>query len=149
MKYLAQTIIVFVCLFGGVLPPVKACMGEIFPSEALVSAIIAVESSGRAKAVSSAGCRGLTQLSKLAWNEVMNIPYLPNVYNAELNKTACRRYLFRLKNHYLKDRYTLERLLVSWNGGISLLRAVNYDCSKMPRESKEFVHRVMERAGAM
>jgi len=52
-------------------------------------------------------------------------------------------YLKRLKNHYLKDNYTLERLLCAWNGGITKLRRYNYDCSKMPRESREFSMKVM------
>ena len=42
-------------------------------------------------------------------------------------------YLRRLKDHYLKGVYTEERILAAYNGGITRLKNVNYDISKMPR----------------
>ena len=53
-------------------------------------------------------------------------------------------YLRRLKDHYLKDNYTLERLLAAYNGGITRLRKVDYDVKKMPRETRAYVKKVLK-----
>ncbi len=59
------------------------------------------------------------------------------------NKLVGTWYLKRLKNHYLEGQFTIERLLHAWNGGITRLRKLNYDCSKMPKESRDFCEKVL------
>lgn len=66
------------------------------------------------------------------------------IYLPEINKIIGEWYLRRLKNHYLKDNYTIERLLAAYNGGITRLRKNNYDISKMPHETRRYVKKVMK-----
>ncbi len=66
-----------------------------------------------------------------------------DLFDIEKNIFIGKWYLRRLKNHYLKDDYTIERMLHAWNGGITRLRKLDYDCSKMPRESREFSKKVL------
>ena len=66
-----------------------------------------------------------------------------NLYNPRTNRAIGTWYLRRLKDHYLKEHYTIERLLASYNGGITRLRKNNYDISKMPRETRNYVKKVM------
>ncbi|GAH13902.1 unnamed protein product, partial [marine sediment metagenome] len=66
-----------------------------------------------------------------------------DLFVPEVNKGVGTWYLRRLKDHYLKDNYTIERMLSAWNGGITRLRRLNYDCSKMPKETRNFVKKVL------
>ena len=106
----------------------------------LLPHIIQVESSGNPNAISKDGCRGVAQFSKVAWQEVMKEPYLPNVYNSELSKIACERYLRLLKKR-LGDNYTPERLCASYNMGLSRLRRLNYKWWKI-KETKNYVKKI-------
>ena len=106
----------------------------------LLPFIIQVESGGRRKAVSKDGCRGICQLSKAAWKEVMDVPYIPNVYNANLNKIACKRYLRLLKKRLGKN-YTLERLLGSYNMGLAKLKRLDYQWWRI-RETRNYVKKI-------
>ena len=128
----------------------------------LVPYIVQVESSGNPHAVSKAGCIGLMGISVIVlkeWDiEKSNFEnscafYPPCKYcikpkidlcNPIDNKRVGTWYLHRLKNHYLKDDYTIERMLCAWNGGITRLRKANYDCSRMPKESQEFSRKVLK-----
>ena len=132
----------------------------------LVPHIIAVESSGNPDAISNKSCRGLMQVSEIVYKEYLdnqcrkrregNSSYYQAVdhgflmegkvmelYNPTLNKIIGTWYLRRLRDHYLKDKYTIERMLSAYNGGITKLRKNNYDVNKMPKESKAYVNKVM------
>ncbi len=106
----------------------------------LIPHIILAESGGRLKAVSRDGCRGICQLSRAAWKEVMDVPYIPNVYNPKLNKIACKRYLILLKKR-LGKHYTLERLLGSYNMGLAKLKRLNYQWWRI-RETRNYVRKI-------
>ena len=137
----------------------------------LIPFIIQVESGGNPNAVSGAGAIGLMQITPIVYlgfsqehrgkdtrglirktkfmklfskYEAANGPYMINLYIPEFNKYVGEWYLRRLKDHYLKDNYTIERMLHAWNGGITRLRKLNYDCSKMPQESREFSKKVLK-----
>jgi len=136
----------------------------------LVAAIIKVESNGNSNAIGSSGEIGLMQVSPivlLEYNEVNDnyvypiyyipkgvdrLPYLEKLfrklsleqlYEPNINKYVGTWYLHRLKDHYLKENYTIERLLAAYNGGITRLRKVNYDVSKMPKSTRRYVKKVM------
>ena len=66
-----------------------------------------------------------------------------DLFIPDINIKIGEWYLRRLKDHYLKNNYTIERMLCAWNGGITRLRQVNYDCSKMPKESRNFSRKVI------
>ena len=106
----------------------------------IIPAIIQVESSGRAWATSKDGCRGLMQLSKLAWEDVMDIPYLSNVYNSKLNVVAGERYL-RLLKRRLGEDYTLERLIASYNCGLGRLKEYKYKWWRIG-ETRRYIKKV-------
>lgn len=135
----------------------------------IIPFIIQQESGGRADAVGDNGNSiGLMQINVNGalkeWNEWhKNNPYplsrkeqykhgmipvdisrIEHLFNPEKNITVGRWYLRRLKNHYLKDNYTLKRLIFAWNCGITKLRKANYDCSKMPKSSRRFYEKVIK-----
>jgi len=130
-----KSLFLIFCTLVLVSPVVKA--GEI---DDLIPAIIQVESSGRAWVTSKDGCRGLMQLSRVAWDEVMDIPYLPNVYDPELNVIAGEKYL-RLLKRRLGKNYTVERMLASYNMGLAKLKRLNYEWWRI-KEAKRYVRKV-------
>lgn len=127
----------------------------------LVPFIIQVESNGDRYALSKDNCRGLMQVSEVVLNEFYNIHLGQSVpqnlinagiigdktvldlYNPVFNKYVGSWYLHRLRDHYLKENYTIERLLAGYNGGITRLKQCNYDVSKMPKETRNYVHKIM------
>lgn len=151
-----------------ILTAVNAFSDEI---DDIVPAIIQVESGGNPNAVSPAGAIGLMQITPIVLKEFNNsglnhlsykstcvwdnkiIPYeetngLPilkqELFVTWINKSVGKWYLRRLKNHYLKDKYTIERMLAAYNGGITRLKKVNYDINKMPKETRQYVRKVMK-----
>jgi len=73
--------------------------------------------------------------------------YLPvtreDLFEEDVNLFICEWYLRRLKNHYLKDHYTIERLLAAYNGGITRLRKADYNTNRMPSETRRYIKKVM------
>jgi len=115
----------------------------------IIPFVIIAESGGDSNAVSPAGAVGLMQITPIVLKEyrqecnaIRNVE-VEDLKNPHLNKAIGEWYLRRLKDHYFRDNYTLERMLCAWNGGITKLRRYDYDCSKMPRESREFSKKVM------
>ena len=117
----------------------------------LVPCIITVESDWRVEAVSNKGGVGLMQITPIVLVEYNTerakegyAPYImEEIFDPAVNVRIGTWYLRRLKDHYLCENYTIERLLHAWNGGITKLRKYNYDCSKMPKESRKFSRKVI------
>ena len=137
----------------------------------LVSAVIEVESHGDTNAVSPAGAIGLMQITPVCLKEFVECPrnrgqYLTDfgtgliyringlhgdkrysqltinlMFSKSLNVSVGTWYLKRLKNHYKCP--SIEHILAANNGGITRLRRNGWDISKMPRESREYVRKVM------
>lgn len=114
----------------------------------LIPYIIEVESHGNPTAISLAGAIGLMQITPIVLKEFQETEFpagnIWDLFNAEKNVFLGTWYLRRLKDHYLKDHYTIERMLAAYNGGITRLRKVNYDINKMPHETREYVKKVMK-----
>lgn len=147
------------CAIAVVLIGCEAWADEIYD---LVPYIIQVESGGRADAVSPAGAIGLMQITPNGalkeWNN-FNYEYKEGntrinckfakgaLYDPVVNKQIGTWYLRRLKDHYLKDDYTVERLLASYNGGITRMRRLlrqGKDWQDMPKESRDYVRKVLK-----
>ena len=127
----------------------------------LVPHIIQVESSGNPHAVSREGCVGLMQISSLVFKEWLNncetkdflyrnthIYYMLDeiLMHPDKNKKIGTWYLHRIKDHYLKENYTIERMLAAYNGGPSRMRKLlreGKDWQDMPRESVDYVKKIM------
>jgi len=161
LAWVAIAIIVLVTLLSG-------CGNLAFADEIndLVPCIIEVESHGNPNAVSPAGAIGLMQITPIVVEEYNESPqsetmsagilvqgfdriYARKIHKEELfepdtNRTIGTWYLRRLKDHYLKDEYTIERMLAAYNGGITRLRKNGYDVSKMPKETRDYVKKVMK-----
>jgi soluble lytic murein transglycosylase-like protein len=114
----------------------------------VIPAIIEVESRGNPHAVSPCGAIGLMQVTPIVLEEI-NTAYGTNIKLIDLtdpivNKYVGELYLRRLKDHYLQERYSVERMLAAYNGGIGRLRKCSYNINKMPRETREYVKKVMK-----
>mgnify|MGYP000377270050 CR=1 FL=1 len=111
--------------------------------------LIIVESQNNPAAVSNAGCIGLMQINPRGalkeWNETHPTMRLTpkDLFDPIVNVTVGRWYLHRLKNYYLKNHYTLERLLAAYNGGITRLKRCGYNISCMPQETQAYVQKIM------
>ena len=164
MSEKTKTIIAYliaILLFLGWLAT-RGCSDEINDLDDLndlIPAIIEVESGGNPNALSEDNCRGLMQISEIVFKEYKDIAshgpwailspvnYWDDVtvlYKPEINKHIGRWYLRRLKDHYLKENYTIERLLAAYNGGITRLKEVNYDINKMPLETRKYIKKVLK-----
>lgn len=135
------TILILIC---------AVCFGEGIDNK-LISCIIKVESSGDPQAIGKDSEIGLMQLSKSVIQEYNNRYSSEDLWYKEYelfdychNVTIGTWYLHRLKDHYLKDRYTLKRLLAAWNGGPTRLRKVGYDVDKMPKSTQQYISKVMK-----
>ena len=144
-KWIAILIILLAIFFL-----VTACFAKELDWDRLIPAIIQIESGGDPNAVSDRGAIGLMQITPIVLEEYNNwikgsvVPlWKEKLYEPHINEFIGTWYLHRLKDHYLKDNYTLERLLAAYNGGITRLRKVNYDVKKMPRETRNYVKRIL------
>ena len=119
-------------------------VGEVWADEIsdLIPILIQIESSGRSWVTSKDGCRGLCQLSELAWKDVMDIPYLPNVYNPKLNVIAGEKYLRLIKKMLGKD-YTITNMLICYNWGIGNFRKYQKGEKSLPRETKVYLKKIL------
>lgn len=119
--------------------------------DGLINAIIIVESGGDSNAIGDNGNSiGLMQLSLSGAYSEYNLIYGPyytpkDLYNPEINMKIGRWYLKRLKNHYLKEHYTVENLLASWNWGIGNVHRVNYNSNYYPKSVKQYTQKVLSK----
>ena len=130
----------------------------------LVACVIEVESGGNPNAVSNAGAIGLMQITPIVlqeWNQYQkslqinlyydersrlmmykNLYKKKNLFDSSINYEIGTWYLYRLQYHYKCP--TIECILAGYNGGITRLKKNNWDISKMPKETKEYVKKVMK-----
>lgn len=123
----------------------------------LIPAIIICESGGNPNAISSAGCRGLMQISEIVFKEFQaNRSPLPkdtillsewtfdNMFNPYSNKEVGTWYLKRLRDKYIpKDKYSIDLLLACYNAGPTRMRKLNWNIKKAPKETRNYVEKVM------
>ena len=128
----------------------------------LIPCIIQVESGGNPNAVSSKGAIGLCQLTNIALEDLnkrsrstdlvygihrdlrQESYYIEDMFNPRINILCCKGYLRYLKNHYLKQHYSLETLLGSWNWGIGNVRKVDYDYNRFPKSVKRYIRKILK-----
>ncbi len=134
--------------------PVAKAAGEEadFKIEALVEAIILVESGGEAGRVGPGGERGLMQISHDTWMHVTDVMYgkpLPfkKAFDPEINRRVGRAYVVMLKDFLAEHRAEWrsdERslLLACYNGGHSRVRARGFNADSMPMSSRDYILRV-------
>lgn len=116
--------------------------------------LITVESGGNPNAVSSSGAVGLCQVTPIVLREynremtrgTINIAWLiekhyEDLFDPIINKEIATWYLRRLRDHY--GCKTIEQILAAYNGGITRLRANNYDISKMPKSVQLYVKKIL------
>lgn len=111
----------------------------------LVICVIQIESNGNPNAISPAGAIGLMQITPICLKEHnQNSPYtyrLAEMFDPTKNVDVGLFYLKRLYHYYKCP--TVEHILAAYNGGITRLRNNNWDIKKMPRETRDYVKRVL------
>lgn len=112
-----------------------------------------VESSNNPNAVSPAGAKGLFQIMEDSWKDIMKEPfeYAGNPY---MNSIASLKHI-SIVDKFLKENYPgfdsldtdkkLDLLNAAYNGGHGRLKSLDWDISKMPKETKDYVKRMKER----
>ena len=129
--------------------------------DALVDAVIAIESSGRPDAWNrKTDCRGLMQVSQIVlkeWDiekssfENSCAEYPPcklcrkpkiDLFNPTDNRRVGTFYLRRLKDHYRAP--SLKDVLASYNWGISNCRRVNFEWERYPKSVRAYVLKVLK-----
>jgi len=76
-----------------------------------------------------------------------------DLLNMDINIKIGTWYLHRIEEHYLKehlfnvdyadDTSIIKLILAAYNGGITRLKKCNYDINCMPRETRNYVRKVM------
>lgn len=103
--------------------------------EALVLAVMAVESNFDPRAVSEKGAAGLMQLMPQTAREM----YVADVFDPEQNIHGGARYLRLLCNQYGGD---MVRMLAAYNAGPDAVRRAGGDVPNIP-ETREYVRKVV------
>ena len=128
--------------------------------DALINAVICVESGWDSQAVSEDGCRGLMQISEIVFKEFQdNKPPIPkgyillsewdfdNMFNPYNNIEVGTWYLNRIKSHYLKDKGTLDDILICYNFGFGNWKKWREGKIKLPKETRDYLKKVREILG--
>jgi len=103
--------------------------------EALILAVIAVESNFDPRAVSEKGAAGLMQLMPATARDM----YVADVFDPEQNIHGGTRYLRLLANQYGGD---LVRILAAYNAGPEAVRRAGGNVPNIP-ETREYVRKVV------
>ncbi|MEN6422573.1 MAG: transglycosylase SLT domain-containing protein [Smithella sp.] len=89
-----------------------------------IDRIIQVESSGNPRAVSKADCRGLMQMSRIAWADVrkhypeMKYDFDKYAFDPVVNVRMGTLYLEIIKNKYLKGGGSDKDILICYHDGL-------------------------------
>ena len=129
------------------IPACSPAFSQDINFDKLVQAVITVESNGNPHAVSPAGCIGLMQINPRGalaeWNMYNTRQYtIGDLYNPSINVEIGTWYLKRLY-HYYKCT-SVELICAAYNGGITRLRLNNFNIEKMPKETRDYVKKVMK-----
>lgn len=118
-----------------------------------------VESSNNPKATSPVGARGLMQIMKSSWYDVMNVSF-DKAYDPLLNIEASLRHIkkvdmFLRQNYIGPDGHTRfdqlpvnhkrDLLNAAYNGGQGRLMRTGWNISLMPKETRDYVSRMRDR----
>lgn len=118
-----------------------------------IERIIMAESSGIPNKESPVGARGLMQIMPATWNEQTKKIYgkplsFDLAFDPKINRTVGTHYLKEiqktLKNWTHKEP-SIEQILASYNGGMGRLRKNNFDVSKMPEETRNYVTKITQK----
>ncbi len=114
-------------------------------------AVIKIESNENPNSVSKKGARGLMQIMPETWKDMTNLPF-DAAFDPETNVGVGVKYLHWIAN-YLSERIPgwenmpeqkrLEMIAAAYNGGAGRLVRANGDTERMPKETKEYVPKVM------
>lgn len=141
------------------LKEVKKVVGNIesLITDKIIDAISQVESEGDSYAVSNKGAKGLMQITPIAWDEVnekmgFNLDYDTHVHDPKINKMYGKNYFKILEKDYLKPfipnwnklsyKEQLNLTLASYNAGPTKVRKNNWDITKLPYETKNYVKKI-------
>jgi soluble lytic murein transglycosylase-like protein len=105
--------------------------------EALMWAIMWVESMGDPKAISPAGARGLYQIMPITANHVTqlhnNFPQTPNLFSPKVNRRYADTYLKWL----VRNTSSWREVLIAYNWGIGRIKK-----KRLPRETRNYLRKV-------
>ena len=127
----------------------------------LIVSIIEIESNGNPNAISEDGCIGLMQISPIVLEEYLEYLCEPlrhkmvseneikaidknigDLFDKNFNIKIGTWYLHRLHEHY--GCKTIEQILMAYNGGIGNCRKNNFDIKKSPKETQNYVKKVLK-----
>ncbi len=123
-------------------------------ADALVEAIIFIESSGDPTQVGAAGERGLMQIMPGTWADMTRRKYgqpisFDRAFEPALNEAIGRYYLAYLqeflhnhRNQWRSDERSL--LLACYNGGMGRVSAAGFDVRRLPRSVQQYARRGAE-----
>jgi soluble lytic murein transglycosylase-like protein len=116
-------------------PHVKGAAEKYRLPEALILAVIAVESNGNPRALSDKGAMGLMQLMPATAKEL----YVADAWDPAQNIEGGTRYLRLLANQYAGD---LVKTLAAYNAGPDAVRRAGETVPDIP-ETREYVRKVV------
>lgn len=123
---------------------------DVVNTEEWIERIILQESGGNPNARSRVNARGLMQVMPKTWAEQTKKIFnkelsFDQAYDPKINRqvgTAYLKEIQKILRSWMGKEPTIEHILAAYNGGVGTLRKCNYDISKMPRESRDYVKKI-------
>lgn len=117
----------------------------------LLDALIQTESSGNPNAFNKkTGARGLTQITPIAWKDLVahypqysKLNYEKDIFNPDVAKKAAVDYIKILKGYLrtYKIPDTTENILGSYNWGVGNVK--NNGLEKAPKETRDYIVKIL------
>jgi len=120
-----------------------AAKPEALINNKFVNAVINVESGWDPNAVSRCGARGLMQIMEPTWKDMTDRPW-EEAFNPTTNRDVGTKYLHWIEKYIQKNGGIPTRNLIAaaYNGGVGRLKKFGWDISKMPTETRQYIHKV-------
>jgi soluble lytic murein transglycosylase-like protein len=132
-------------MIGLYLSAIIASYQPLWLNDRFIDCVIQIESGGNCNAISPAGAVGPLQFMPETWLEESGGLSIELAKDEKISRVVGKRYFRRIYNTlsgWSGRMATIDECLAAYNGGMGRLRRNNFELSKMPQETQNYVIKV-------